>query len=356
MNQNSSTNIAVIGGGIFGVTTALHLSSQGYKVDLFEKEKDIFQAATGINQYRLHRGYHYPRSSETISSSLISGPSFMEWYGKAVNASSKHHYAIARDGSKVNASQYEAVLKRFGLPFEKVSLPLVESDTVESLYQVDESLIDMSLLKTIVLEKLTQSSVRVFLSQEVSVDALRSEYDFIIVSAYAQMNRALGKNLPHPQYQFEVCEKPVLELSQDFKGISVVVMDGPFTCIDPLGATNLHVMGNVVHAIHAVNTGEYPEIPNSIRKMLNSGIVENPSVTNFHKFMETASYFMPQTKGAKHVGSMFTVRTVLPRVDSTDTRPTLVRKLDDQVISIFSGKLSNCVKAAHDTLALIQGD
>ena len=73
---HKSKNIAVVGGGIFGVTTAVKLAKSGHKVDLFEKENDILQAASGINQYRLHRGHHYPRSKETTLSSLNTEPKF----------------------------------------------------------------------------------------------------------------------------------------------------------------------------------------------------------------------------------------------------------------------------------------
>ena len=59
-------NIAVVGGGVFGTTISWKLAEMGQKVDLFEKNKDIFMAASGINQYRIHRGYHYPRSLETV--------------------------------------------------------------------------------------------------------------------------------------------------------------------------------------------------------------------------------------------------------------------------------------------------
>ena len=57
--------VAVVGGGIFGCTTAWKLAKNGYEVDLFEKNDDIITQASSINQYRLHRGYHYPRSKET---------------------------------------------------------------------------------------------------------------------------------------------------------------------------------------------------------------------------------------------------------------------------------------------------
>lgn len=356
MDQKSRTNIAIIGAGIFGVTTALLLESKGYDVHIYEKEKDIFEAATGINQYRIHRGYHYPRSFETISSSLISETSFRDWYQGSILDHFEHNYAIAKEGSKVDAKQYEDTLSRFNLSFEKINQPLLNEESIESVYKVKESLVDIVKLKSNVKEKLGNSKIKIFFSNQVSADELKSKYDFIIVSAYAGINSALGRNIKHDIYQYEICEKPVIELPLEFKNVSIVVMDGPFTCIDPLRDTGLHVMGNVVHAIHSTNTGDLPEIPRKIRGLLNSGIIKNPEVTNFNLFMETANYFMPKTKNAKHIGSMFTIRTVLPFVDSTDTRPTLVRRIDDQVISIFSGKLSNCVKAAEDTLAIIEGE
>ena len=53
--------VAVIGGGIFGITAAFTLS-QNNEVDLFEKNDDLITQASYVNQYRLHRGSHYPRS------------------------------------------------------------------------------------------------------------------------------------------------------------------------------------------------------------------------------------------------------------------------------------------------------
>ena len=56
--------IAVVGGGEFGTTISWKLSEQGYSGS-FEKDDDIFKSASGINQYRIHKGYH-PRSVETV--------------------------------------------------------------------------------------------------------------------------------------------------------------------------------------------------------------------------------------------------------------------------------------------------
>ena len=67
--------IAVIGGGIFGITTAFTLGEE-YDVELFEKNNDLLKAASGSNQYRVHRGYHYPRSIKTVLEIMKSENSF----------------------------------------------------------------------------------------------------------------------------------------------------------------------------------------------------------------------------------------------------------------------------------------
>ena len=127
-------------------------------------------------------------------------------------------------------------------------------------------------------------------------------------------------------------------------------MDGPFMCIDPLGDTGWHVMGNVVHAIHTTNTGRFPEYDSKFDNLLNKGIVENPSITNIDKFIESAKVFFKDIDKAKHIGSMYTFRTVLPNRDKDDARPTVIEKLTGKIYNVFSGKIGTCVNASDEIL------
>src|SRR3989344_3220224 len=111
--------IAVIGAGIFGSTVAINLAQHGFEVNLYEKNQDILSAASGINQYRLHRGYHYPRSKETALSSKYSAKSFVEEYGEAVIEQNEHYYVIAKTGSKVSAEEFLAFCRECDLEYEE---------------------------------------------------------------------------------------------------------------------------------------------------------------------------------------------------------------------------------------------
>lgn len=344
--------LAVIGAGIFGSTIAIKLAKDGFKVDLYEKEPDILQAASGINQYRLHRGYHYPRSSETAASLLGAERSFLAEYGDAVHTR-KQYYAIAREGSKTSAQQFKAFCKRWNLEHSEESLGLINKDSVDLIVRARESLIDPIKLRAIIRTRLKKSNVNLLLNT-LATPAVTDTYDLVINCTYATLNYLLQQTpQARQQFQYELCEKPVLRLPRSFKGIGIVILDGPFTCIDPYADTDFHVIGHVVHAIHATNTGLFPVVPKEFESLLNKGIVKNPPITRIKTFLEAGSRFMPELKKAEHIGSMYTFRTVLPNVDHTDERPTIVRKVTDKIINVFSGKIPTCVQAAEQVVHLV---
>lgn len=354
MVSKKKHRVAVIGGGVFGCTAAITLAREGFKVDLFEKEDDIMQAASGINQYRMHRGYHYPRSSETITSCIEATPEFEDEYKDAIIKSHNHYYAIAKEGSFLTGAEYLNVLDTHQLPYKVVHPEHINRGAVDVVIEAEENLYDPYRLKKILHERLDQTGVCLHFGSSKDVDDL-SDYDFVVVATYAASNSVFTKRPEAKrEYQYEVCEKIVVETPPGMRGISTVVMDGPFTCFDPLGDTSMGVMGHVVHAIHQTSCGVEADIPLEILAYLNKGIIENPANSRANDFITAASHFMPPLEGVKHVGSMFTIRTVLPRVDSTDTRPTIVNAVDDRVITIYSGKVGNSVRAAHDVLALIE--
>jgi hypothetical protein len=345
--------IAVIGGGIFGVTAAIRLA-KNHNVDLFEKNSDILQNASGINQYRLHRGYHYPRSTDTALSSLKSEILFRNEFAEAIIDHFDHYYCISKYDSLTSRNEYLDFCREINLDFKEVNLDVVNNSNISLTIKAKECLFDPNILKMICWQKLKSKKVNVFLNNFVTEDIFNL-YDKVIVSTYANTNFLL-KHFPNfiQDFQFEICEKPIVTLPSAMDNKSIVIMDGPFMCVDPFGHSNQFVLGNVVHAIHHTNTGQLPEISKDFESVLNKGIIKNPPITNFKKFQESGSDFFPLFEKASHVGSMFTIRTVLPKIEDTDARPTIVRKISDNVISIFSGKIGNCVAASHQVEKMIE--
>lgn len=348
----AARKIAVIGGGIFGVTIAVFLSRKGIKVDLYEQNKDILQAASGINQFRLHRGHHYPRSDRTIQDCLRGEMLFRSEYGAAVIDSGQQHYLIPKKGSFTTPEDFIKISDQYKLEYALARPPkLVRTEPIALNIKVKEGRIDPVILKKICLANIKKFGVNLSLNDRVDKKVWKA-YDDVVVATYASLNELIP-NKHKRNYQFEVCEKPVVRLPKSFNGRSLIFVDGPFFCIDPLGRSDLFIMGNVNHAIHKRSVGQMPEVPEEIKPLLNRGIIRKPSISNFKLFIEAGIPFVPALVRAEHVGSMFTVRTVLPNREDTDERPTLVERVGKKTIVVFSGKIGNCVEAAHSVYSLL---
>lgn len=343
--------VCVAGGGLFGCTAAVHLARAGHDVHLYEPN-EVMGAASAVNQARTHEGFHYPRSAATVAECQAALTSFRAEYGDAIIDGGRHYYAIAKEGSKVSGLEYVAFCMRHGLSFVDASPTMINADAVNVVLSVDEARLDLQRLRAIVAQRLQESGVTVHLKS--ATRSLRSKFDAIVVAAYASTNAVafdLGARVE--PFQFEVVEKPLLRMPSKFRGIGIVVMDGEFCCLDPYGNTDLHVMGHVKHAIHHANVGLRPAIPRQLRGYLNCGLVVNPAHTRVQDFIEAGVKFIPGLRDAEFVGSMWTVRAVLPGRDADDGRPTLVELIGDNIIRIFSGKLGCATVAAQQVVDII---
>ena len=339
----------VVGGGIFGTTAAVGLKNSGYNVKLTEKLDDVMKGASDINQYRLHKGFHYPRSKETAESCLEGTKTFERKYDRSImNGNIQHLYCIASEDSLVTPSEYLKFLDYHKLKYTKVD-PLPNTDlTVE----VNEKLFNNNTLRELVKDKLYGNGIDLELNSEADWVDFKN-YDLVVLATYANINQYLRKK---QDYQFELCEKPVVKLPKEYSNKSIVVMDGPFMCLDPYGDTGYHVLGNVVHAIHETNIGPKPIVKSkTLRKYLNDGVIKNPKVTNIKKFIETGMKFFEDFDKLEHIGSMYTFRTVLRDREHDDARPTLVRKEKSpyNIYSLFSGKITTCVDATNELIKLV---
>ena len=342
VKKEALPKVLVVGGGIFGTTASVALATSGFNVTLHEELSGIMKCASDINQYRLHRGYHYPRSKQTAQECLDGLKSFKRKYGDSVvnGDGVNHFYAISSRDSLVSSEDYIKFVKEMGLDYN-ICEPFLGTDlTIE----VDEELFDSEKLRVQVTQKMKGAGVNVVLNKHTTKEDF-DDYDYVVIATYSKLNELLDDKI---QYQYEVIEKPVVKLPEWYKNKSVVVMDGPFMCFDPY-KDGYHVLGHVEHAIHSTNVGDYPMVLNKhIVGYLNNGIIHNPKVTKIQKFIDAGMEYFEDFDKLEHIGYMFTVRTVLEHRDNDDARPTIVTQENDKVYTIFSGKIGTCVQAANE--------
>ena len=347
-----SPKALVIGGGVFGLTSAIELSNNGYLVDVKEKSNTIMGGASSINQYRLHKGYHYPRSKETAQECLDGLYSFKRKYQDCVvNGDITHMYSIASEDSLINGDEYKEFLDDMKLSYEERE-PMPNCDLT---IVADEELFCPKKLTESLEKKIQSSYINVELNTEViDLEYWKKEYDVVVIATYSDINQLLDDK---KWYQFELCEKPVVKLPKIFENTSIVIMDGPFMCLDPYG-DEYHVLGNVKHAIHMWNNGTEPFWDSEYTKYINKGLIKNPEpkLTKIDKFIESGvKYFGDEFADLEHIGSMYTFRAVLANRDHDDARPTLVNHEGDNVYTLFSGKIDTCVNAGRELMRTING-
>lgn len=342
--------IAVVGTGIFGSIAAIKLKKDGHDVDLFDSKPNILQCASGINQYRLHRGYHYPRSIETARQ-CNGSRSFIKEFGRCVTPFWwKRYYAVANE-SKVSMIDYLNFMQQIGLEYDVIGFDecreLIDPAKIQGMFGVREFGFNVDALKLLILEQLHDVNLRL---NESFVDS--DKYERVVNATYSNINHLVPID-QRIDYQFEICEKPIVKLDDSFAEKSIVVIDGPFGCIDPYIPMNCHVLGHVEHAIHHTNVGHFPIVPPEYENCLNSEILYKVN-TKIDFFLAGLKQFVPNMdRKFVHCGSMYTIRTVLPNHDHDDARPSYIIKHNDRLYSIFSGKIGSAVDIANDLVQMI---
>jgi hypothetical protein len=326
--------IAVVGAGLFGCTAAVRLARAGHEVNLFERNADILRGATAASCNRVHLGYHYPRSDDTARTAIADAPLFVEEFADAIDFGASQHYVIA-GGGLITRDQFTDFADKLDLPYAECEETLVRTATTEGVFAVPETLVNVNRLRRKLATQLAAANVNVRVWSAGTPDM--PGHDVTVMTTY-------GNDFPRP-LQYEVTEVAIVKLDDAYVGSSFVVLDGPFGCVDPLPGTNLHLLYDVTHSVHHRNVGTFAVVPPNLIPLVDSGPVITPH-TRVTRMVGTLATYLRDLGGFVYVGSVFTVRAVLPDVDDTDERPTLVT-WSGNTVHVLSGKLSSAVATAE---------
>ena len=330
---------AVVGAGIYGATIAVDLARAGHQVDLLERHRDLLHGATRSNQARLHSGFHYPRSMGTALAAKADAARFTQRFPNAVNRRNSHYYAIASEGSLTNAGDYLEFCERLDAGARVVaSSSLLQG--VEACVSVSEGIVNVVAVREQLRTELRKAGVR--FRRDLEVDPESLEHDLVVVATY-------GRGWPEP-LRWEVCEVALVGLDARYAFRSFVVLDGPFCSLDPLADRAGHALYHVDATVRAANVGLVPRVPERLAQLLDRGPVPAPR-SSLPVMLDGARRFFPHLDDPAYLGSLFTVRAVLPDVDDTDERPTLYYR-DGRLLHVLAGKIDGAVAAAARVVAM----
>lgn len=348
----------VIGGGFYGAAIAIYLARQRglERVLLVEQEDALLRRASYHNQARVHNGYHYPRSFTTAYRSRINLPRFVRDWPDAVKRDFTKLYAIARRNSKVTARQFERFCREIGASIDKAPAALAalfEPRLIEAVFLVEEYAFDSTRLAAWARRELEAAGVEVRLQTrarrigrgedclavtledragETTLDA-----GLVFNCTYSGLNQlggdfpGLGAGLKH-----EITEMALMDMPPALREIGVTVMDGPFFSMMPFPARGLHTLSHVRYTPHLHWNDQAGLDPyRRLRDYERASRVE--------RMVRDVGRYIPAVLAARHIDSLFEVKTILTKNENDDGRPILFEKHAalPGCYSVLGGKIDN---------------
>lgn len=350
----------IIGGGFYGAAIAIYLARQrGFKrVVLVEREPALLMRASYSNQARVHNGYHYPRSFTTAYRSRVNLPRFVRDWPNAVKQDFTKLYAIARRNSKVTAKQFERFCQEIGAkiqPAEPALRALFEPRLIEDVFLVEEYSFDTTKLASWAEHELKEAGVRVHFDTRVIGISKRANGALAVAMQHGEGSKELISSLyvfnctysglnqfegdfpgTHTALKHEITEMALMQMPPELQELGITVMDGPFFSIMPFPARGLHTLSHVRYTPHLHWSDRQGIDPYQKLK-------QYECVTRVDRMLRDTGRYIPSVRGARHIDSLFEVKTVLMKNEADDGRPILFEKHPELpgCYSVLGGKIDN---------------
>jgi glycine/D-amino acid oxidase-like deaminating enzyme len=357
---DSVHDAVIIGGGFYGAAISIYLAKQRglQRILLIERETALLTRASYNNQARVHNGYHYPRSFTTAYRSRVNLPKFVRDWPEAVKQDFTKLYAIARRNSKVTGKQFERFCRDIGAsvkPVEPALRALFEPRLIEDVFMVQEYAFDSTKLADWARRELRENGVQLRLDTRVTAlspgsdnsllvsmqaghgaeEQVRCRYAFNCT--YSGLNQ-FGGSFPGTRtgLKHEVTEMALMQVPPALKELGITIMDGPFFSMMPFPARGLHTLSHVRYTPH-LHWQDEPGIDPYLK------LAQYDRQSRADRMVRDVSRYLPAVLKARHVDSLFEVKTVLVKNEGDDGRPILFEKHPELpgCYSVLGGKIDN---------------
>lgn len=335
-------DVVIIGGGFFGLYIAEFMAKSGKRVIIVEKENDLMQRASYVNQARVHNGYHYPRSVLTALRSRISFPRFVEEFRDCVVSDFDKYYLIANILGKVTGHQFQKFCDRIGAscePAPELVRKLVNPNLIDQIFTTKEYAFDSVKLKAMMFERVQNLGVKILLNHEVlsvaenEIGTLNvrisgkdgvffEEASQVFNCTYSLINNLLDKSgLEFIPLKHEMTEMCIVDVPDHFQKVGLTVMCGPFFSVMPFPSKQAHSFSHVRYTPHH-EWFDNKDIP---YRNAHEHYNHFDKRSAWLKMMKDAQRYIPSLSECRYKESIWEVKTVLPRSESDDSRPILFK-------------------------------
>lgn len=355
----------ILGAGIYGLYASKLLVEQGYNIAVLEYDDQAFGRASYVNQARVHKGYHYPRSFTTAMKSANYFHRFNKDFSFAINNRFKMIYGIAKDYSLTSGEQFQLFCKNAEIPCTEVGSDEYYNDrTVERAFETEEFAFDAVKIKDWFLEYLkNKSGFEIFYNARINeVDVIGNDYSIntnlghelispnVINATYASINQIIEKfGLEKFAIKYEISEIILCDVSERIKNVGLTLMDGPFFSVMPFGLKGIHSLTSVTFTHHKTSFTSLPQFPcqkNNPKctelSLANCNICPSRPKTAWISMHQLTKKYLSNDLSLTHIDSLYSIKPILNIAKVDDSRPTVIKVHSEgpRFISVLSGKIN----------------
>lgn len=337
--------IAIVGGGFYGTFLAYKLQNS-HQVSLFESDNDLMTKSALLNQCRLHQGFHYPRSPETIKQTGIGYFKFLDDFDKYTKKIDQNIYAIRKEP----VGTFDLLKKNLNqeINYQQVSPPdlLRNKEEYTHFIQVDEKLILLDQLKDFLKRSLRAD---VHLNSEVmAIDCQTGEleyngkkeiFDLVINTTYTNPNLGLNGSKQF-RFSYELAAMVCVDIPS-LKSFAITIIDGEFVSLYP-NYEHHFTISSVTHTPF-FKTKDQQEFQKALRAkedLFKENDVQNKILDHASALLELPPFKIKKVWIAPKV-------KIDPNVN--DYRAGEI-KIDQKVISVFCAKLDSIYAVYEDII------
>ena len=355
----------ILGAGLYGLYAAHKCGAAGQRVLVLERDAAPFMRATYINQARVHMGYHYPRSYSTAIKSAHYFKRFCEDYAFCLHTAFDQVYATSAHFSWTDAPAFRRFCQAAGIRCDDVAPGRYFNEGLcDGAFLTTEYTYDAQVLKDWFVQRLAAlPNVELCFGHkpeaiEQAGDVWRvtagdrvDEAPFLLNATYAGVNDVhalLG--LPPFGIKYEKCEIILCEVDESLKHTGITVMDGPFFSLMPFGQTGLHSLTSVTFTPHETSYDTVATFPCQAQSggrckpgsLYNCNECPAKPATAWPYMSQLARKYLKEEYGFSYKGSLFSMKPILKASEIDDSRPTVVRVLNEspKLVSVLSGKIN----------------
>ena len=334
----------VVGAGWYGCHIASVLVDEGYDVIIVDEASEPLSGASGNNQFRLHMGFHYPRSLLTRQQTIEGYYRFLKVYPNLAAEIKSNLYAIDAAQSLLDFGTFCQVMQASSIPYDEVTTENSGLKNVEGVVRCDERAL---------LTEAARAHFRARLGSRLQlgrrVEHIEPHYNHVLVDGEHfdfLINCTWFTFRPLPGIYGQWYEPTLLfYYTTSRPELAITIMDGPFCSVYPCGDGR-----STLSSVPLTPVGRYPNAAEGYHRLNTMAVAEIEAVRR--SMEEQVRHYYPTFNDEWTFDSIQRgLKTKLP--SGTDMRACFVSRIGRE-IWVFAGKIDTIFSAEDEVLTRIR--